>query len=786
MTGHSRSESAVDPALAKALAECLEAIESGDAVSPDVWARKHPEHADALRELIADHCRVNEIVARVPATSEAFNERTVLSGESSAEESYADTNRLRYFGDYELLEEIARGGMGVVFRSRQVSLNRSVAVKMILAGELASPGDVARFKLEAEAAANLDHPNIVPIYEIGETNGQHYFSMKLITGRSLAAALKEDEGKPPNDNRTIRQRVQLVSSVARAAHFAHQRGIIHRDLKPANILMDSQGQPHVTDFGLAKSLSNDSALTQTGAIVGTPSYMAPEQAHGSARHVTTAADIYGLGAILYAVLTGRPPFEAATPLETLLRVQNDSPVPLRHHNRLIESDLEIICLKCLAKNPDDRFRSAGELADDLDRWLRGEPILAVPPSLTQLVGRWFAAHFKSVACIVSIGLVTGALVCEPAINMLAHNLAPYMNIYQGAFPEKTPPQMLALIAGYPRVIGIVAIPLTLACYLGMGWLADRLVKPADATGALMAGLGVGTTAAIVAFLVAIGWQTLIQVAVWPAETDLRNLGHAIDGVHIVGPDIDRVLSENYPKLTPDFYGRGRAVWKKAFVDIQARIPQALWLGFSFSIGLLLLPATGQTVVANFLRLRGDKTWPQILHFLEITMPASLALAAWAMLLGDHPMVAVSILLVPVALAVVSSKTARAAASTRFVSRCGAGIVAAVAVISMSPALFRYHDGGFSFGLMVPATVATIVPVVQRWKWWARLPIHAIWIGALILLGGVIQTRPTNDPPEFLQRAFLVSICAAVLLMAILALGIWLRSSQLRLPNDQRS
>src|SRR5262245_54037249 len=270
----------------------------------------------------------------------------------------------RTFGDYELLAEIARGGMGVVYQARQISLNRVVALKMILAGRLASATEVQRFQQEAEAAAGLDHPNILPIYEVGEHDGQRFFSMKLVTGGSLADRLA---ASPRPDGRGL---VEHLARVAGAVHYAHQRGVLHRDLKPANILLDGDGTPYVTDFGLAKKVEADSSLTQSGAIVGTPSYMAPEQARGE-RQITTAADIYALGALLYEVLAGQPPFRGDNLAQTLRQVEEQDPTPPTRINPAAEADLEAVALKCLEKDPARRYPSAADFADELGRWLRG-------------------------------------------------------------------------------------------------------------------------------------------------------------------------------------------------------------------------------------------------------------------------------------------------------------------------------------------------------------------------------------------------------------------------------
>jgi WD40 repeat protein len=326
-----------------------------------------------------------------------------LGPASKAQSLDAAPPRIRYFGDYEIVREIARGGMGVVFQARQVSLNRPVALKMILAGQLANETDVKRFYTEAESAANLDHPGIVPIYEVGQHEGQHYFSMGFVEGQSLSHRLAEGPLPP-------RQAAELMVKVADAIEFAHQRGVIHRDLKPANILLDKNGNPRVTDFGLAKRLETDSGLTGSGQIMGTPSYMPPEQAGGKRGAIGPEADVYALGATLYALLTGRPPFQAATAMDTVIQVVSDEPVPPRRLNALVPLDLETICLKCLGKEPGKRYASAAALAEDLRRFLAGEPIVARPVTRLERVSKWvrrrpvIAALSASVAVTALLGL----------------------------------------------------------------------------------------------------------------------------------------------------------------------------------------------------------------------------------------------------------------------------------------------------------------------------------------------------------------------------------------------
>ena len=283
-------------------------------------------------------------------------------------------------GKYELLGEIGRGGMGVIYKARQIDLDRTVAIKMILASNLASRAQVERFAAEAKAMAKLHHPNVVRVHETGEHQGQQYFVMEYITGQSLAELSRH--GMMPAE-----RAARLVALIARAVQHLHEQGIVHRDLKPSNVLLDEQGQPYVTDFGLVK-LVGSSNVTTTGAIVGTPAYMAPEQAAGRPELVGPCSDVYALGAILYELLTGRPPYQGETPLDTLVQVIEGEPTRPRLLNPALARPLETICLKCLEKDPGERYVSAAALAQDLERVLEGDAVEARQPGLLHLLRRW--------------------------------------------------------------------------------------------------------------------------------------------------------------------------------------------------------------------------------------------------------------------------------------------------------------------------------------------------------------------------------------------------------------
>ncbi len=322
------------------------------------------------------------------------------------------------FGEYQVIETIAKGGMGIVFKARQRKLNRIVAIKMILAGQFAHETDVERFYTEAEAAAALSHPNIVKIYEIGEVQGQHFFSMEYIEGHSLSELVRENPLAP-------RRAAEFVRTIAETMQFAHEKGIVHRDLKPSNVLVDTQERPLITDFGLAKHQENESQLTVSGAVIGTPSYMPPEQAEGKGSLIGPQSDLYSLGAILYELVTGRPPFRAASPFETIRQVIEDEPLSPRLVNPGVPQDLETICLKCLQKDPARRYATSQELADELGRFLRGEPILARP--ISSLARFWrlcrrYPVAASAIAAAVLL-LVTTAVVSTSLSIVTARALA---------------------------------------------------------------------------------------------------------------------------------------------------------------------------------------------------------------------------------------------------------------------------------------------------------------------------------------------------------------------------
>ncbi len=529
---------------------------------------------------------------------------------------------LRVFGDYELLAEIARGGMGVVYKARQVSLNRLVALKMILAGELASDDEVSRFRAEAEAAANLDHPNIVPIHDIGEREGRHYFTMKLIDGGSLTAHLARLAKDPATT-------AALLAKVARAVHHAHQQGILHRDLKPGNVLLSADGEPHVADFGLAKRFG--AGHSATSGTVGTPCYMAPEQA-AARKGLTVAADVYALGVILHEMLTGRTPFQGGTPYEVLVQVIEKEPPPPSSFNPGIDPDLEAICLRCLQKDPARRYESAQALAEDLERWGRGEPTLARPLPLLGRVSKWFQANGRAAAIIVAVGLAWGA-----SVGMAMAASGRQEGEYGFAFWTDSPLHPMTWVRAFaasPTAWWILAGFAALLT-VSSGWLLThgaRGKSPADAGSHATAA---GIIAAVMGYLFFAPFAaTAIGRPLHPVTLDYRSDLRAIaaDPSHPQRADLDYLRGH----LPEDKRALAHAGWEADLRDVLHAVKRAnavhqafrgVWSVVVLAI-LFFVPAVIVTTWAAALaeELAGPGV-AGVLRYAELAVPAVLALAA---------------------------------------------------------------------------------------------------------------------------------------------------------------
>src|SRR5205823_2232391 len=383
----------------------------------------------------------DEAVAGIDSSAEAL---------AKADDTGRPSPMLMDFGDYELLEQIGRGGQGVVFRALQKSLNRTVALKVINLGQWASRAHLRRFRLEAEAAAKLEHPGIVPIHEVGERDGSCYFSMKFVEGGQLDEVVRR-EAMP------IRRAVEFIAKVARIVHYAHEHGILHRDIKPGNILLDAKGEPHLTDFGLARLVESESTVTRTMEVLGTPSYMAPEQAAGNNAAISGVTDVYGLGAVLYQLLTGQPPFAGGTTYETIKLLLDTEPRQPRFLNPKIDRDLSTICLKCLEKDPKRRYSSALALTEDLERWLKHEPIAARRTGLITRSGKWvrrnptsalLAASVVALVAVVGWNVWKSELIRRPVTNGIA--VLPFENLSEqkedGAFVDGVQDDVLTKLA----------------------------------------------------------------------------------------------------------------------------------------------------------------------------------------------------------------------------------------------------------------------------------------------------------------------------------------------------
>jgi hypothetical protein len=591
-------------------------------------------------------------------------------------------------GDYEVLSEIARGGMGVVFRARQVSLNREVALKMIIAGGLASAGEVERFRVEAEAAAALDHPNVLPIYDVGEHDGRPYFSMKLVTGGSLAGRLTESP-RPP-----VRELVGLLAKVCRAVDFAHRRGVLHRDLKPGNVLLDADGTPFVTDFGLAKKAGGeDSGLTRTGVVVGTPSYMPPELARGE-KGITTAADTYALGAILYEILTGRPPFRGESVVDTLLQVTTRDATHPRAIDPTADRDLSLVAMTCLAKDPAARYGSAAALADDLDRWLAGEPLSVRPLSAAAQAWRWLRRNAAAAVGVTLLGVTAGVVATLAAF---AFESGKSILLPPSAGPLN--PMVWFNAAGNnPGVrAGVLSVAAVLA--VGAGWLVRLVARPANPRAAVAAAAVVGLIATLTAFSF-IGPALASQVT--PRAEGLRL--HPIEDPQDLAirgmpaseiPPADAAYLRQFvpPGESDPRLDRVRLDVVRSQAVRANRMYAAVAFGWVFLvfIGVFFLGlAVHGTWAADHLARSGRGPVGRVVCYLELYLPAA-ALLVWGL-------IALALTLVQLGLA----------------------------------------DGGPSWAVrLVPLAFAaalvglTHAGVVRRWRWWVRTGGYLVWLVAAV-------------------------------------------------------
>ena len=663
-----------DRRVDEAIAEYLAACDAGNPPDQSAFLARHSDLADSLREFLADHARMrrvadpdpNQTVDSVPAPGpETVTHASEPEPADTSDRPTGPPATVRYFGDYELLAEIARGGMGVVFRARQVSLQREVALKMILSAGLASAADVQRFRLEAEAAANLDHPHVLPIYEVGEYQGQPYFGMKLVSGGSLADRLAAHPRSP------VRELVGLLVKVCRAVDFAHRRGVLHRDLKPANVLLDPDGTPYVTDFGLAKkSGREDSGLTRTGAVVGTPSYMPPEQARGE-KGLTTAADVYALGAILYEVLTARPPFRGPTVMDTLLQVMTQEAADPRTIDPSADRDLALVALKCLAKDPARRYESAAALADDLDRWLAGEPLSVRPLSPAAQVWRWVKRNAGAVLGSAGVGAAAGLGVG------LTYGLLETQMMFGGALVPFFPAWTMRLLEASPWALGLAMIVVFLLVAF-LGWAVVALTRPADRATALAAGLLAGLTAGFAAFAV----YGPVQVIRSQLQLQLQQDREEIETARRYGRPAPQAPPKTFPlDLRPtreQFTGAFAGVWLGLF---RTTLPFAAFGVFT---------AWG----ADHLRRTRGNRWRVLVPYLE--------LALGALMLG------------------------------LVVGFIGTYLIAEVVLSDYRPNAGLINAGlVFVFGGPLVLTALAVTGVLRGWRWWWRGLGYALWVVGMV-------------------------------------------------------
>ena len=527
---------------------------------------------------------------------------TLASGSPETAKTAVPNSSEEYpqFDGYEILEELGRGGMGVVYKARSVTLDRLVALKMIIGGKFANEEDVQRFRIEAESAARLDHPGIIPIYEVGESGGNHFFTMKLVDGKSLALDKDAFQGDS-------RKAVELMIAIAHAVVHAHQRGVLHRDLKPANILIDGDGRSLVTDLGLAKRMEDDSGLTQTGMAMGTPGFMAPEQAQGR-RDITTAADIFSLGAILFWLQTGQPPFQRETAMQTLMATIQDEVPSTRSISPGADHDLDLICGKAMHRDPAQRYATAAAFARDLQAWLDGDLISVRAPTAIDVASVWvkknlrtlFGATISGIAC----GLVVGLLCNLDAWRQVTHNEHSLAQMGHGDASWVAVFDFFRHLGGGWQILQFLIVPAVAICAV----LNVILLRPQNREQNLIAAVTTGLVAGVIAFLTGLGWEPLKHASVASGSQDIALLASAV----WLESDAERELAQQallqrYPGLEEmSLSSRQDLVFAKIQHDQAVGILPGIWAGMIGTVLFVVAPLMATNLLSGISWIAGDR------------------------------------------------------------------------------------------------------------------------------------------------------------------------------------
>ena len=577
----------------------------------------------------------------LPPSDDREDPQTVLPASTQgAKKSARSPTGHPNFENYEILEELGRGGMGVVYKARDTKLDRNVALKMVLSGKFATEEELQRFQLESESAARLDHPGIVPIYETGQVNGNHFFSMKLVEGDSLLSRL--DEYK--SDHRSA---CELIAKIADAVHHAHQRAVLHRDLKPANILVDEEGQPAITDFGLAKRTDADRELTQTGLVMGTPGFMSPEQASGR-KDVTAAADVFSLGAMLYWTITGEAPFQGASGMETVLKTIECDVPSVRTLVPNADFDLNLICMKAMHKEPDQRYTSAAAMAEDLRAWLEGEPISVRRASAVSLATTWIRKNLRTVLgaflCGAICGVLMGAILGLGELSDLAKTEFAIQEM--GDESSRTWVSNFLFLKDISRNwqwIHFLMVPAVAMCAI----LCVLLVRPKSREVNIAAGLTAGFVASAVALILAGGWGLIGQNSVDAGYRDIELLSTTM----WLESDAERKLAQKamldrYPGLNEMDTGDRQTLVRRKIMHLQKTgLTPDLWWGLVAAALFVGLPLALTCILSGSLWQQGIRggqwfgcTWERAAYLLIFFIILSvwfspLRPATWLLIVG---------------------------------------------------------------------------------------------------------------------------------------------------------